>query len=839
MRAHRASSAGKGRKEWLDVASLVLLVSVVLGSVMAIGAVHPQVLAGVFLLSSVGAVALVIHRGLGREAALAGILLGLAAYSGLQAVSLSARSAALLDAGNAAVFEDALRPWRMAGPLRHSLSLDAHATWLEVGRFVSYAAIVVIAAHTIRAWSWLVAPGVVFASAVLLAMVTLGHGILELRSVFGVYEPRYATPRWVSPLLNPNNLAGYLNLGLLCGGALLSSSKSVPFRLPIGLGMAIVLCVSLLTGSRGGALSLLVGCAALTFSYRRSLFRRGSAKLWLLVGGVGVAAGTLMVIAAPSEAWRAYASTSTKLALFGWVCSMITAHPWFGVGRGAFETAFPPYRGSSLAGATNNVTFAHAENFLLQWAAEWGLPVTITALVAIGYAFWRWGRRPRAAAFVLTALLVPLGQNMVDVALEVPGVCIALLTVASVYFRAGAEEGFGGLRRTRTAVACSALTLFAALPCAWGLARLDTPTEARDRLRDLYSHTDFKQQAGTQHFDEELRSAVLQRPGEPYFSLLGALAARRSGGEPNRWLSRALERDPNRAETYFVLGRVLAERGHVWQGLDMLKYALQRQPPLKKKVARAAIKISHDPALLVRVAPEGVLGCDTLVEIADHLELSDHQRFLQAALAHSPDCRELAGANATSLLAALEDAKHGHCEDHQQCVDAASQAVDTAERAGLPAQRTRLLRARVIAAKTGPKEALAFLTPKCPPAPEDLECARLLLRLYAKGGSAEDLSKQAKEYTAAACDDDEACVKAEQLVGDLWLERKDWTQALLHHERAARQSGTAAAWRRYSQVARQAGSLRNANEAMQHAERYDGHGPDSTPPPNGADDDDP
>lgn len=811
-----------------------------LGSVMAVGSVHPPVLACVFLLSSVGAVSLVLDRGLGREAALAGVLLALAAYSGLQAVSLSARSVALLDAGNAAVFEDALRPWRTAGPLVHSFSLDARASWIELGRFVTYAAVVVIAAHTIRAWSWLAAPGVVFASAVLLAMVTLGHGILELRSVFGIYAPRYATPRWVSPLLNPNNLAGYLNLGLFCGGALLSSSKTVAFRLPIALGMAVVLCVSLLSGSRGGALSLLVGCAALAFSYRRSLFRRGSAKLWLLVGGVGVVAAALVVIAAPSEAWRAYASTSTKLALFGWVGSMIAAHPWFGVGRGAFETAFPPYRGSSLAGATNNVTFAHAENFLLQWAAEWGLPVTITALAAIGYAFWRWGKRPRAAALVLTALLVPLGQNLADVALEVPAVCIALLTVTAVYFRSEAEEGFGGLRRTQAAVAGSALALFAALPCAWRLARLDTATQSRDRLRDLYGHTDFKQPASARHFDEELRGAVVQRPGEPYFNLLGALAARRSGGEPNRWLSRALERDPNRAETYFVLGRVLAERGHVWQGLDMMKYALERQPTLRRKVARAALKISHDPALLVRVVPEGVVGCGTSVEIASHLEQPEHQRFLQAALARSPECRELAGANASSLVATLEGEKHEHCENRPQCVDAASQSVDAAERAGLPAQQTRLLRARVIAAKTGPKDALNFLTSKCPPAPEDLECARLLLRLYAKGGSAEDLAKQAKEYTAAACDDNEACVKAEQLVGDLWLERKDWTQALLHHERAARQSGTAAAWRRYSQVAREAGSLHNAKDALQHAERYDGHGPDSAPPPSEpADDDDP
>jgi O-Antigen ligase len=821
----------------LDVIALIMLVATVVGSVMAIGAVHPAVLAVVFLLSTATACVVALHRGVGNEAALVLLLLGLAAYTALQALSLPASSIALLDSNNASVFGEALRPWREPGPSRHSLSLDASASWVEVARWITYASVVVLAATTVRAYGWVAAPAVVFASAVLLATTTLGHGILELRSVFGLYAPMHATPRWVSPLLNPNNLAGYLNLGLFCGGSLLASHRTVRFRVPIVLGMAIVLGVSLLSGSRGGTLALVIGCATLAVLYRSRLFRHRAVETWLQIGGIAGAAGALIVVGAPAEAWRAYATTSTKLELFRWVVTMTTDHPWFGVGRGAFETALPPYRGANIAGTTNNVTFAHAENFLLQWAAEWGIPVTLLALAGIGYTFWRWGNRPKASASMLIGVAVLIAQNFVDLGLEVPAVCIALVTVASAFFRPRRREtptrqlGLPPLALRTVSVAC----VLAASTGAMALSRLDTVSEARERLVGLYRTTNFKLGGSAQVFDAELRAAVLRRPGEPYFLILGALAARHvKGQEPNRWLSRALERDPTRAETYFVLGRVLAERGFVQQGLDAIKYAVVTEPNLARKVARAALQITRDPELLMRVAPEGAAGCPTLVSIAGRLASQDLRSFLKVASGDARQCDELALQAANVLVTDLEESQAGGCRDTPSCVQSAERALTTAERS-VPVAQTRLLRARFLAVTNGNPAGAAFLTGKCASPSEDLECARLVLRLSAKTQTPIAFANAAKELIAASCDDNEACAKAEQFVGDLAIERGDWKVALLHHERAARQGGTKAAWRRYSAVARQAGAQNRAAEAATRANRYDDQGAasgDKSPPTN-------
>jgi hypothetical protein len=821
---------------WLDVSSLVALIAVVSGSVMAVGAVHPPVLALVFVLALASASALVIDRGLGNERAIVFVLLALAGCSALQAVSLPASWVATIAPKNALVFAEALRPWRLAGPAHHAVSLDADATWIEVARLSTYAATVVLGARVVRAYGAVVVSGTVFAVALAVALVTLSHGILESRSLFGIYEPRYATPRWLSPLLNPNNLAGYLNLGLFCGAAVLTSRKTQKLRVPIVLGMAVLVAVSVLCGSRGAMLALLLGACTLVWVYRRKLWTWGWGH-WLQLGGVAAISASLVAFAARSETLGAYRVTSTKLVLFGWVGRLIKDHPWLGVGRGAFESAFPPYRDASVAGTTSNVTFAHAENFVLQWAAEWGVPITLATIGVVGYALWRWSRRSRGSLFVATGIGVLLVQNLADVALEVPGVCIALFALTAVLFtserRTAPDAVPGPSPRLKQAAFAGALVIV--LISAWRLSHLDTVTEARDRLRRLYGESAFDQRASAETFDAALRAAVLERPGEPYFHLLGAMAARRARGEPNRWLSRALERDPTRAETYYVLGRVLAERGFVGQGLDAMRHALTQEPRISRKVARAAVEISHDPALLIRIAPDGETGCTALVEVASRLVKEEKRAFLTAGVARSPRCPALALLHAEAAVADVEANVPAKCQG-AECTVAAQNALSAAERAGIRAEAARALHARLLAARDGAKAALAFLTGKCPPATEDLECTRLLLRFSSSAGASEDFLRLKKEFLGAACDEPPACVKAEQFVGDLAAQRGDWISALAHHERAARVGGGSAAWRRYSEVARKAGAQSRAADALQRAARPD-HTTEPHEPPLDDDDD--
>src|SRR5262249_42314295 len=139
------------------------------------------------------------------------------------------------------------------------------------------------------------------------------------------------------------------------------------------------------------------------------------ASTWLM--GIAVVGGVVLaVLGATRDTWaELYQKDLSKLEMVSWARPLLRDHPWFGVGRGAFESVFPVYRLSP-----GNLVYTHAENFPVQWAAEWGIPVALAALVALGWAFApaRLGvTRSAASAGGWVGVLILLLQNMVDLAL--------------------------------------------------------------------------------------------------------------------------------------------------------------------------------------------------------------------------------------------------------------------------------------------------------------------------------------------------------------------------------------------------------------------------------------
>src|SRR5258705_6057183 len=136
-------------------------------------------------------------------------------------------------------------------------------------KWLVYAGIFVLAAwmSARRGGEWGI--GLVFGSAVLLSLVTVGHGLASATTVFGIYKPHMAAAPWhMSPLLNPNNLAGYLNLGAMCGLGLLVARRPLLPRWIIGLGVSTVVGVDMSSGSRGGFLVLPLGVILFAFVQR-------------------------------------------------------------------------------------------------------------------------------------------------------------------------------------------------------------------------------------------------------------------------------------------------------------------------------------------------------------------------------------------------------------------------------------------------------------------------------------------------------------------------------------------------------------------------------------------
>src|SRR5688572_17398491 len=137
------------------------------------------------------------------------------------------------------------------------------------------------------------------ASATLVACATLAHGLLEAKRVFGLYEPRFVN-RGVGPLINQNNIAGYLNLGVLSGAALLAAERPAVPRWALGLLVAFNATMSLMTGSRAGAASLLAGVALLIWTLRRARSPEHDSRLLSprFLVGVGLALALCVALTA-------------------------------------------------------------------------------------------------------------------------------------------------------------------------------------------------------------------------------------------------------------------------------------------------------------------------------------------------------------------------------------------------------------------------------------------------------------------------------------------------------------------------------------------------------------
>src|SRR4029079_3447202 len=179
-----------------------------------------------------------------------------------------------------------------------------------------------------------------------------------------------------------------------------------------------------MSGSRAGFVALL--CGLLTFG---ALFvfapdKPRSWKSFVPVGGTVLSAAVLAWLGMTRDASQElFARNVEKLQMFPHVVRMIRDNPWFGIGRGAFESVFSAYHV-----APRNALFAYAENFPLEWMAGWGVPVGGSALGLLCWVSWSSFRGvdgSGSGAGILAGLVALLLQNLLDLGLEVPGVFAA------------------------------------------------------------------------------------------------------------------------------------------------------------------------------------------------------------------------------------------------------------------------------------------------------------------------------------------------------------------------------------------------------------------------------
>jgi O-antigen ligase len=731
--------------------------AVIVGSGLAAGGVHTPVL----LLLSLG---LFVTGWLLRDRVQIGrfawVLLALSAATLLQIVPLPPSLASFLSPHAAEVWT---RTNQLLGEQHWvPLSLAPGATLLEALKWADYAAVAALAGTLARQRSpWTVIRLVVLAAASVALATTLLR-LVGAETLFGLYRPRFAGQ--ALPIMNPNSLSGYLNLGTFCALALLLRERRPGWLLALGSAAVLCLANTLLLASRGGVATLIIGllmCAALVARDRIASQRpwRAQAGALALVAALGA---VLFALGVGPQTWRELGSQSLfKLDLFARTLTMIAEHPWFGVGRGAFETAFAPYQPRGLY--TPNVVFGHPENIVLQYVVEWGIPVALFAAVALVFAL-----RPRFTSstgvpmrVVVIGVVVLLAQNLFDLGSEIPAVMIALCAVIGALFcneYAAQSWPTSTERAGRWGLMAGQLALMGAVAWSW-------PARAVEVRDELYGNRVTIVRGNQDLFVELLNAGLRQYPGDAYLILFGAYTWHdQDPARALRFANWALERDENHGPAHLFVAEQLLARGAGNQAMLEVRLAVTSWPSLVPEAAAMIHGWTHDARLIEQAAPEGRLGAELLSLIARQEQGETRERLVQAALQRDPS--------------------HG------------------------PSQ--------LLIAAPDPDAALKLLREQCPSAVAPAECWRKAVEV-ANGVSLEAFEESMKTFIANACSSPAECAAAEQWAAERCSNRNDWLSAANHLRRALEQEPSRDRWLRLADAAQRAGLTNEAQHAREQA----------------------
>ncbi len=499
--------------------------------------------------------------------------------------------------------------------------------------------------------------GAVAAGAALIAVSDLIHRATGATLVYGVFSPGDAAPR--GPLLNPNNLAGFLALGFpICLG--LATKASAGPRWIWALLGAVVAATNLLAGSRGGTAVLVGGglCFGALYvlrtpdgaSQNSAVSRRGqhgprpqsSAGRSRLAGAALVLACVAMAWALASLAASDFVDTDyqdlSKFDLYRSEWQLLVSSPrtlLLGVGRGGFLSAFS--RVSPFFTRSRD-----AESLPLQYALEFGLPL---AVLLLGGAALRWVfalRHWRSPAQLggLVGIAAISVQNLLDFSLERTGIALP----AAVCLGAALPRLRSPVLARLTPVGLRQVASFGLIACVtWAL----TFGPAAVRSDALLAERELRQRSAERDvsaFWTRFGEVAPAHPADPAFPLLaGAVATDGGRGDVDFWLRRAMTLAPASSLPHLWAARSLAGRGARDRALGELKIAAALDPAQTINGLCAWVRGGPTAETVLRVAPShgearvAVLdaGAGCLLSYPAEAEQID-QHILAARPAHLP-----------------------------------------------------------------------------------------------------------------------------------------------------------------------------------------------------------
>lgn len=739
------------------------------------------------------------------------LVLALVAYTALQLVPLPFALVKWLSPGAGEVWSSVLRPFGEAAPSFVTLSVDPGATAIELLKGSIYACIAVAVPGVVLARGTSVLPTILFGASLLVACVTLAHGLFDIERVYGLYVSP-SSDRWTrGPFVNGNNLSGFLNVGLFAGAGLwLSEQQRVPRWLP-ALGIPVLAASVVLSGSRGGVGALLAGALAFVVF---ALARLGRRKFPLIGGAVLIGSAAAVALFAGGgdrvKSQLADSNVFAKTLIWRWSWPLIRDFPIFGVGRGGFETAFPPYRGPSEHELSS--VCAHAENFLIDWSAEWGIPATLGAVAAsvwLARSVWsRVQREPRMLG-LWVGFAVLLLQNLVDLGLEV--FALAALAVA-VYATREPEQVSGGERPWLRSVpaACAVVSALVVLALGTHAVQLE-----RRRLAQAVSELGPGRGEALVEARKSLRSAMLRHPGEAYFPLLGSILARLERKDALPWLARALERAPRLSSVHLALADALRARGSAAQALLHLRFAARYDANLRDLALMRAARWAKSVPELAHAFPEGSEGGSLFKEACRFVAESARIDCFREALRREPADAGLRKELAEPLLDAWE-ANAAPCSGAAAtgCSEELSRLL-----VKLPSGEWRAtqMRGRLQALRGDVPGAARALLEDCPASAEAEPCVVRALEFAERSADLELVGRAGERYVALRCTNPPRCADAHVHVGKIFARRGAWAPALKQFNAGVEADPSPRRWLEVADAASHIGSVTTARLALRRA----------------------
>jgi O-antigen ligase/tetratricopeptide (TPR) repeat protein len=654
---------------------------------------------------------------------LAWVLATSAALCLLQLLPLPPALLARLSPHAAELREAILLPLGIAGP--RPLSLEPPATWRALA--LALAALLVFASavqvsRTPSARERLLA--VLAATGAGLAATGLVHALLGLQALWGFFSFTHARPPLLTPFGNPNHLAAWLGLSSTVAVGLALSTRSRGRAAAWALAAVLSGTGVVLSLSRGGIAAFAFSQGLLVLLLRRQSRSRGPLLAVVACLLAAAVAGGLVALEPLAAEWAStrdiQAASRSKVAPWPEVASAARAYP-LGMGRGAFELAFPRYQ----ARVEPN-TLTHPENALLQLWAELGLP-GLVLLVGMLVAFLRLLAQPRREPYELAVLAGVAGLGLhdcFDFSLEFPASAVAALVALATVARprerepsrAQPAQGLSPVWGLGTAMALTALGLGALIPGR------HTAAQAEQELQALV-------EAGAPMEEVRARAVALveRHPADhalqDWLGVAWAAQGRSGAGEALAAANRALFLRPVDAVAHRVAARALLSVERRTQAFGEYRLAQEAGDSQALEEALARARTLEELAALT---PDSVQSAQEIA-VALVLRYGGPERALGYLEWAGERFGEVQGVE--RLWEQLARLRLGRGE-----AEAAQAALAELERRAPEALPTGVLRAELMWARGKREAALQTLAEQVARNPGEVELAFVLARYQVEAG---------------------------------------------------------------------------------------------------------